>query len=188
MGKCTLVIASRLDNPNDLSSIAIIPNPRGVANLAERQLIYSLSNLLVDNDSISKRIKLYRQELESSQLSEEGIVSLLDKIWVSKNVFVAETSSEALEIAQIGLDTEQTHFRKARNDFNPTHTITKKSNPNEFESTFIAGTAEDVCEQILELKNIGVSNLMMKMNTGEMDSEIVRKSIKLFADAVFPRF
>ena len=40
----------------------------------------------------------------------------------------------------------------------------------------------------MELKNIGVSNLMMKMNTGEMDSEIVRKSIKLFADAVFPRF
>ena len=141
-----------------------------------------------DNGSISKRINLYRQELESSQLSEEGIVSLLDKIWVSKNVFVAETSSEALEIAQIGLDTEQNHFRKARDDFNPTHTITKKSNPNEFESTFIAGTAEDVCEQILELKNIGVSNLMMKMNTGEMDSEIVRKSIKLFADAVFPRF
>ena len=38
------------------------------------------------------------------------------------------------------------------------------------------------------LVRFGVSNLMMKMNTGEMDSEIVRKSIKLFADAVFPRF
>ena len=141
-----------------------------------------------DNDSISNRINLYRQELESANLSKEKIETLLDKIWVSKNVFVADTSSEALERAQLGLDTEQNHFRKARDDFNPSHTITKKSNPNEFQSTFIAGNTEDVYEQILELKEIGVSNLMMKMNTGEMEPEIVRKSIKLFSEDVMSRF
>ena len=141
-----------------------------------------------DNDSISNRIHLYRKELEDANLSDQNIASLLDKIWVSKNVFVADTSSEAIERAQLGLNTEQNHFRKAREEFNPSHTITKKSNPSEFQSTFIAGNAEDVYEQILELKEIGVSNLMMKMNTGEMEPEIVRKSIKLFSEDVMSRF
>lgn len=141
-----------------------------------------------DNDSISNRIHLYRKELEDANLSDQNIESLLDKIWVSKNVFVADTSSEAIERAQLGLNTEQNHFRKAREEFNPSHTITKKSNPSEFQSTFIAGNAEDVYEQILELKEIGVSNLMMKMNTGEMEPEIVRKSIKLFSEDVMSRF
>ena len=141
-----------------------------------------------DNDSISNRIHLYRKELEDANLSDQNIETLLDKIWVSKNVFVADTSSEAIERAQLGLNTEQNHFRKAREEFNPSHTITKKSNPSEFQSTFIAGNAEDVYEQILELKEIGVSNLMMKMNTGEMEPEIVRKSIKLFSEDVMSRF
>ena len=141
-----------------------------------------------DNDSISNRIHLYRKELEDANLSDQNIEPLLDKIWVSKNVFVADTSSEAIERAQLGLNTEQNHFRKAREEFNPSHTITKKSNPSEFQSTFIAGNAEDVYEQILELKEIGVSNLMMKMNTGEMEPEIVRKSIKLFSEDVMSRF
>ena len=141
-----------------------------------------------DNDSISNRIHLYRKELEDANLSDQNIETLLDKIWVSKNVFVADTSSEAIERAQLGLNTEQNHFRKAREEFNPSHTITKKSNPSEFQSTFIAGNAEDVYEQILELKEIGVSNLMMKMNTGDMEPEIVRKSIKLFSEDVMSRF
>ena len=59
-----------IDNPNDLSSIAIIPNPRGVVNLAERQLIYSLSSLLVDNDSISN---LYSNHLTSIVAYEGNI-------------------------------------------------------------------------------------------------------------------
>ena len=42
-----------IDNSNSSSSIAIIPNPRGVVNLAERKLIYSLDDVLVDNNSIS---------------------------------------------------------------------------------------------------------------------------------------
>ena len=41
-----------IDNLNSSSSIAIIPNPQGVANLAEQKLIYSLDDVLVDNNSI----------------------------------------------------------------------------------------------------------------------------------------
>ena len=37
-----------IENPNNKYSIAIIPNPQGVVNLAEKGLIYNLQNLYID--------------------------------------------------------------------------------------------------------------------------------------------
>lgn len=141
-----------------------------------------------DINSIKDRMEAYREELEYSKVSDTDTDQLLKQIWVSKNVFVSESSSHALEIARNSLEVEQSHFRKARDDFNPGNAKNSPSNANEFESTFIAGTPEQVVDQILELKKIGVHNLMMKMNTGEMDSATVRKSINLFAERVMPHF
>ncbi len=59
-----------IDNPNSSSSIAIIPNPQGVANLAERNLIYSLDDVLVDNNSI---FNLYPNHLISIVSHEDSI-------------------------------------------------------------------------------------------------------------------
>lgn len=59
-----------IDNPNSSSSIAIIPNPRGVVNLAERKLIYSLDDVLVDNNSI---FNLYPNHLVSIVSYEDSI-------------------------------------------------------------------------------------------------------------------
>ena len=59
-----------IDNPNNSSSIAIIPNPRGVVNLAERKLIYSLDDVLVDNNSI---FNLYPNHLISIVSHEDSI-------------------------------------------------------------------------------------------------------------------
>ena len=59
-----------IDNPNSSSSIAIIPNPQGVVNLAERKLIYSLDDVLVDNNSI---FNLYPNHLSSIVSHEDSI-------------------------------------------------------------------------------------------------------------------
>ena len=59
-----------IDNPNSSSSIAIIPNPQGVVNLAERKLIYSLDDVLVDNNSI---FNLYPNHLISIVSHEDSI-------------------------------------------------------------------------------------------------------------------
>ncbi|MEL1236377.1 MAG: extracellular solute-binding protein [Candidatus Neomarinimicrobiota bacterium] len=59
-----------IDNPNSSSSIAIIPNPQGVVNLAERQLIYSLDDVLVDDKLISN---LYPNHLISIVSHEDSI-------------------------------------------------------------------------------------------------------------------
>ena len=60
-----------IKNQNNAISIAIIPNPQGVINLAERKLIHSLDDIIVDNDSISS---LYSNHLTS-------IVSYQDNIY-----------------------------------------------------------------------------------------------------------
>ena len=59
-----------IDNPNSSSSIAIIPNPQGVVNLAERKLIYSLDDVLVDDNSI---FNLYPNHLISIVSHEDSI-------------------------------------------------------------------------------------------------------------------
>ena len=59
-----------INNPNSSSSIAIIPNPQGVVNLAERKLIYSLDDLIVDNNSI---FNLYPNHLVSVVSHENSI-------------------------------------------------------------------------------------------------------------------
>ena len=57
-----------IENPDSKVSIAILPNPQGVINLAERKLIFNLENIVVDNDSISN---LYSNHL-TSIVSHEG--------------------------------------------------------------------------------------------------------------------
>ncbi len=57
-----------IENPDSKGSIAIIPNPQGVVNLAQRNLIFNLENIFVDNDSISN---LYSNHL-TSIVSHEG--------------------------------------------------------------------------------------------------------------------
>ena len=59
-----------IDNPSSSSSIAIIPNPQGVVNLAERNLIYNLDDVLVDNNSI---VNLYPNHLISIVSHEDSI-------------------------------------------------------------------------------------------------------------------
>ena len=51
-----------IENPNNKYSIAIIPNPQGVVNLAEKGLIYNLQNLYIDENEISI---IYSQHLNS---------------------------------------------------------------------------------------------------------------------------
>ena len=105
---------------------------------------------------------------------------------ITSNVFVAETTEEAIEIARVGLTVEQKHFKKAREKYNPSGTNNNNESDDDFDTTFIAGTPDEVSEQIHDLRNIGVHNLMMKMNTGQMDHKRVMKSIRLYANHLMP--
>ncbi len=59
-----------IENPDNSSSIAIIPNPQGVVNLAERKLIVSLHDLYIDDKLISH---VYSDHLNSITTHNEKI-------------------------------------------------------------------------------------------------------------------
>ena len=59
-----------IENTNNHSSIAIIPNPQGVINLAERNLIYNLNDIYVDETRLNN---LYTSHLTSIVTHEDSI-------------------------------------------------------------------------------------------------------------------
>jgi len=146
-----------------------------------------------ENHSIKDRLQVFTKSLESTEITESEIEDILDQVWVNKNIVVAESRSEAEEIAFDGYTREQTFFKAARDKYNPKSGSLGLSKPREiskkdFDNIFITGTPKDVAEQVSELDKIGVKNLMMKINTGEMDQSIVFRTMDLLAEHVKPLF
>ena len=146
-----------------------------------------------ENDEIRSRIELFGREMADAGFNETEIESALDHCWFSKNVFVAETREEARELLEPGFRRERKHFREAREIYNPEGFPPLDPNKplpagEDFGKACIIGTPDQVADQIASLRDLGVRNLMMKLNVGEMDTKVVQKSIKLFGQHVMPKF
>ena len=144
-------------------------------------------------DDIKRRVNTYRDTMSSSGFSDQEVENALDQTWFSKNLFVAESAEEAMEIAAPGFARERKHFRAARENFNPDGFPALDPNAplpagQDINKAFIIGTPKQAAEQLAEIRDAGARNLMLKMNVGEMDTEKVQKSMKLFADKVMPKF
>ena len=144
-------------------------------------------------DTLRSRLGKYRDTMLASGFSEVETEAALDQCWASRDLFVAESYDEALEVASKGFERERTHFRRAREDYNPGGFPPPDPNrpmpPGEvLEQAFILGTPSQVAEQVAEMRDVGVRNLMLKLNTGEMDTGKVRRSMRLFGEKVMPLF
>ena len=144
-------------------------------------------------DTLQLRLDRYRATMLDSGFSESQAEAALDQCWASRDMFVAESHDEALEIAAAGFQRERTHFRQAREQYNPGGFPPPDPNrpmpPGEvLENAFILGTPSQVADQVAEMRDVGVRNLMLKLNTGEMDTRQVRKSMRLLGEKVMPLF
>ncbi len=143
--------------------------------------------------TLQARLEGYRAAMLDTGFSEGETDAALDQCWASRDLFVAESYDEALEVAAAGFERERTHFRKAREDYNPggfpPPDPNRPSPPGEvLEHAFILGTPSQVADQVAEMRDVGVRNLMLKLNTGEMDTRQVRNSMKLFGEKIMPLF
>ena len=144
-------------------------------------------------DVVRSRLDGYREAMLKAGFDEPSTERALDQTWVSKNIMVADSYSEAREIAEAGFRRERKHFRGAREKYNPGGFPAPKpgdSTPpgEDLDLSFIMGTPEQAADQITELRDLGVRNLMLKLNTGEMEPKHVRASMRLFGEEVLPRF
>lgn len=139
------------------------------------------------------RLSSYRAEMIAAGFSEEQAEKALDECWVARNLFVGRSEAEAREVARAGFARERKHFREARELYNPEgFPPLDASRPlpagEDFDVSFIVGTPDQVAQRVAELRDLGVRNLMLKLNTGEMDPGAARDSIRLFGEEVMPRF
>ena len=143
--------------------------------------------------TLRSRLQAYREAMLHGGFSETHAEKTLDQCWASRDLFVAETRDEAVEIAEAGFQRERYHFRHARELYNPGGLPPLDPNRpvpagESFDHSFIVGTPSQVADQVAEMRDIGVRNLMLKLNTGEMDTHKVQKSMRLFGERVMPLF
>ena len=144
-------------------------------------------------EDTANRLSTYKTEMLGAGFTEKQTKNAVNQIWVARNMFVAETESKARELAQPGFARERKHFREAREIYNPEGfppLDTDKPLPvgEDFDQATIIGTPSQVADQVAELRDLGVRNLMLKINVGEMDTDAVQKAIKLFGESVMPKF
>ncbi len=143
--------------------------------------------------NLQSRLERYRAAMLDSGFTEAQTEASLDQCWASRDLMVSESYDEALEIAAAGFARERAHFRHAREIYNPGGMPPPDPNApvpagESLEHSFILGTPAQVAEQVAEMRDIGVRNLMLKLNTGEMDTRKVQKSMRLFGEKVMPKF
>ncbi|MCY4558347.1 MAG: LLM class flavin-dependent oxidoreductase [Chloroflexi bacterium] len=143
--------------------------------------------------NLQSRLERYRATMLDSGFTEEQTEATLDQCWASRDLFVAESYEEAHEIAAAGFERERTHFRQARELYNPGGFPPPDPNRpipagESLEHSFIMGTPSQVAEQVAAMRDIGVRNLMLKLNVGEMDTHKVQKSMRMLGEKVMPHF
>jgi alkanesulfonate monooxygenase SsuD/methylene tetrahydromethanopterin reductase-like flavin-dependent oxidoreductase (luciferase family) len=104
---------------------------------------------------------------------------------------VANSYGEAREAAERGFARERRHFGEARRLYNPGGGPPQMGSGTSSVSenlpmSFIMGTPRQVAEEITAMEDAGVRNMMLKFNTGEMDTQQAQASMKLFGDKVLP--
>lgn len=142
---------------------------------------------------LQSRLESYRTAMLEAGFSDAETEAACDQCWASRDLFVADSYAEAAEIAAAGFERERTHFRQAREDYNPGGF--PPPDPNRpvpagevLEHSFIMGTPAQAAEQIAAMRDIGVRNLMLKLNVGEMDTQKVQRSMRLLGEKVLPHF
>ena len=144
-------------------------------------------------DALRHRFGRYRGALEGSGLGESQIEDVLDQTWAQRALFVCDSDQEGLEVAEAGLARYKAHLLDARVRFNPggappppPGTPTPASEI--VDHAFLAGTPATVAGKIEELRDIGVRNVLLNPNVGQIPANQVEKSLRLFGEKVLPRF
>lgn len=143
--------------------------------------------------TLQSRLERYRATMLDSGFTEEETEATVDQCWASRDLFVADSYDEAHDIAAAGFERERTHFRQARELYNPGGFPPPDPNRpipagESLEHSFIMGTPSQVAEQVAAMRDIGVRNLMLKLNVGEMDTHKVQKSMRMLGEKVMPHF
>ena len=139
------------------------------------------------------RLQLYRDTMLDAGFDEAAVEKALDQTWTMRFLYVAESDEQAIETAKAAHQRCCEHLRETQRKYNP-HGIPPPQTgqpPNPFQDydiAVLAGSPGKVAAQIAELRDVGVRNLMLNVNTGQMPHQQVERSMRLFGEKVLPQF
>jgi alkanesulfonate monooxygenase SsuD/methylene tetrahydromethanopterin reductase-like flavin-dependent oxidoreductase (luciferase family) len=152
---------------------------------------------------IADRLGLYRRGLATSGRSETDQAQLLANAGLWRWIYVGESRAEAEdEFAAALLHTRQ-HMNHARQELNPADFAIPEAVLNPWtdsrvgdsdairfalQNGTILGTADDVAEQIAEVRDAGVGHVLAQMSFGYLGHERIVASMRRFGEKVVPRF
>ncbi len=144
-------------------------------------------------DTLRHRFGRYREALVESGLSEPEVEGILDQTWAQRGLFLCDSDQQGLEVAEEALARYRAHLLDARVRFNPGGAPPRPPGTlppagEVVEHAFVAGTPATVAGKIEELRDLGVRNLLLNPNVGQILAQRVEKSLRLFGEKVLPGF
>jgi alkanesulfonate monooxygenase SsuD/methylene tetrahydromethanopterin reductase-like flavin-dependent oxidoreductase (luciferase family) len=144
----------------------------------------------------------YVQGLRHNDFSQSQIDDLLARWVITKHVYVASTDAEAQAEAHApemwyrdafirSLAAENLHglHQSVYDGANAMLTRLRSQTWEDLlQSALVIGSPETVAGKIADLERIGAGEVVCWMNFGGLEPEKVRRSMRLFAEEVMPRF
>ena len=143
-------------------------------------------------------IQLYRDTMAEAGFDEPAVEACVDKIWVWRELHVAETDSQATEEflpAQHAAWANMQHYRTTWNP--PQYAMDRQPpplgqeaygpepNPNAGEA--VVGSPARVADHIAQMRDSGIRNLMLT-NRSLVTPDQTATSLRLFSEKVMPKF
>lgn len=156
--------------------------------------------LIIGNsiDRLGHMLKLYRDTMANSGVNEEAIEEALDRTWVWRDTYVAETNDQALEEFMPQFEKAIQHMNDFRDIWNPKDGDYPKRppplprasygpSPNTDVDEVMLGSPKRVAEHVALLKDNGVRNLMMT-HRGLVSRQQSVNHIRLLSEKIVPLF
>jgi alkanesulfonate monooxygenase SsuD/methylene tetrahydromethanopterin reductase-like flavin-dependent oxidoreductase (luciferase family) len=179
-----------------------VTSPETIAWVARRGFGMLSSGLGTPLPQTLKNRDMYVSGLRESNFSQSEIDALLARWVVTKHVYVAPTDAEAVAeargpemwyrdafIRSLSADGLEGLHPSVYEGANAMITrLRSQSWEDLLESALIIGSPDTVAAKVAELQQAGVGELACWMNFGGLPLQKVRRSMRLFAEEVIPRF
>jgi alkanesulfonate monooxygenase SsuD/methylene tetrahydromethanopterin reductase-like flavin-dependent oxidoreductase (luciferase family) len=174
----------------------------GIENTALRGWPMLNSVLFGPVDQLVANRDTYVATLEKSGRSEAEITALLGRWGVSRQIYVADTDTQALEDAKAAEIWYQESFRRfviperiedAHPSLQPSFRamadrLAKVTWEGLVAETLAFGSPTTVARHIEYMRSIGVGQILCWMNFGGLAQDMIKRSMELFAREVMPAF
>ena len=149
-------------------------------------------------NSTAADIALYRDTMAASGFSDEAVERNLEQIWVWREMHLAETDDQAMDEflpANLRAYSIMQDYRERWNPKEfpmsyqapPVQREGYAERPDADAAENLVGSPRRVAEQLEQMRAGGIRNLMLT-NRGLMDHDTTRRSLKLLAERVMPKF